>query len=441
MSKLFCYKYTSNKNAQILKSNNSLTIISKDNSNSNGFYTTIYTKQSSYYRIIINAQMLTDNSAFLYCESYNGIRILERNILITKTKNDIHAIFKGINDITKIGLLFTSAGYNNLKVNDFLIQELPYNFDRVFIKSDIIISNYDQIPFITFENYFDINEIFKLNVNNFIIIQKQPHNIDASIKKALGTKNILSNDDVSYFESTNYPTMSVNIDNIITVIPIYKRYDVLKKAIISITEQTVKSKIVLFPSFISDLEYSRLSNCYYCFCPNNPLSLKYNYTSLYCKIYNPYAYLFMGSDDILTKYWIESCLKYFKLYDVVGKTYHYIYNLTDGKKYKNQYKEDRYGIDERLRGKYFIGTGRMITGEFLRKIDYNVFPFSDIKYLDYKSQIELLKKGAEFYNIDKEYGDIICIKGEWECITDIKKYFENDNVIFSEIFEIPFFDL
>jgi hypothetical protein len=439
MSKLFTYKYIPNKNAQIQKSNNSLIIISQNNDKSCGFYTTLFTKQTLYYRIIINAQMISNTEAFLYCESSNNTRILERNIFITKTKNDIHAIFKGINDITKIGLLFSNGGFNNLKLNDFLIQELPYNFDRVFIKNDIIINNYDEIPFITFENYFNLNDILKLDLKNFIIIQNKPSNLEDSIKKAIKNKNMISNNDILYFEQSQYNEDITG--DIITVIPMYKRHDVLNKAIESIKEQTIKSKIVLFPSFINDLNYAIKSGLYFCFCPNNPLSYKYNYTSNYCKIYNPEAYLFMGSDDILTKYWIESCLKYIQNYDVIGKTYHYIYNLEDEKKYKNEYKDDREGIDERLKGKYFIGTGRMISGDFLRKIDYNVFDFNDIKYLDYKSQIKLLDKGARFYNIDKEHGDIICIKGKWECITDIKKYFESKNVIFSEIFEIPFFKL
>ena len=105
------------KNATII-SNSPLTISSKSNLPSSGFYYRFKTSKKKRYQIDIDITLLNGDKGFVYSEN----NIIPRKYIFRKGRSEFKIEFNGIDDHTVCGLLFWNANLNYLlRVDKFSI--------------------------------------------------------------------------------------------------------------------------------------------------------------------------------------------------------------------------------------------------------------------------------------------------------------------------------
>lgn len=205
---------------------------------------------------------------------------------------------------------------------------------------------------------------------------------------------------------------------ILTIIPVLGRHNILKLCIEALLLQTIKTDILLLVSNHDDVNFAKSLNIKYVFVENNPLSFKFQKGVEYAKYLDAKYIMFVGSDDLLTKRWIEECIITMedKELDVVGKNLHYIYDSIRDTRYIRKYVADNLiNIPKNIRKQWCLGSGRLIKNTILEIIDWKLFKKELDRGLDAESGLILHRGGAKFGIINKE--NFLSIRDDWECIT------------------------
>lgn len=232
----------------------------------------------------------------------------------------------------------------------------------------------------------------------------------------------------------NIYNLPLEIKKVITIIPVWGRHFILEQCINSLKETT----IICVVSNLEDRQFARQHGCAFVFVENRPLSRKFQH-AYDCINQSNFkmlitAVMMCGSDDVLSANWIPSCLKEIENgYDYVGKDEHFIYDTNTSITYSLRYREEIPWMPNEFRPFYLLGSGRMISVEFLNKIGWQLYTENKESGLDLSSTVVLYKNGAKHYNIKNNDCFIVSIKKDWDSITGIEKMRNNRSVIFEEI--------
>jgi hypothetical protein len=115
----------------------------------------------------------------------------------------------------------------------------------------------------------------------------------------------------------------------VVIIAFLGRYHVMEENIKSLVGQSLnkitKIGIILVGSTADDKVFllnmvKKYNNIHYIMSPNNPCGAKWQSGVYYAKLFNPLSITILGSDDILSKRYLEIFHKYIRLgYDFIGK--------------------------------------------------------------------------------------------------------------------------
>lgn len=204
--------------------------------------------------------------------------------------------------------------------------------------------------------------------------------------------------------------------DIVVMIPMFRRHHVIKKVFKSLLNQTLPCKILVVVSTTPDKNLCIDENIDYCFANNRPLGNKY-LTGMYeCKKYNPKAVVILGSDDLLSKTYIENAFKNINSnVGLVGTAKWFIFS-SEKEVYSSTYTQ---------KSKHkTVGAGRMYSRTFLDKVRWNIFDSSLNSGLDRKGEL-MVKKHKYKIIIMKKDSYVFSIKGNWDMLhtmDDIIKY-------------------
>jgi len=205
-----------------------------------------------------------------------------------------------------------------------------------------------------------------------------------------------------------------NLYNIVTMVPVHGRHKILSKVLNALKKQSLKTYIVCVTSTKEDYLFCIDQGCIdhvgtvinY---PNKPLSTKHQKALNYIKKLKPNAVMICGSDDILTPNWVNECYTQILLgNDIVGKKYHYIWDVLTNTIYKNIYKAD-----------FHIGAGKMLSSNILFKVQWHMYSFSRNSSLDYYSNLILQTQNPKNYFLTNQDENIISVKKDWKTITSL----------------------
>lgn len=209
--------------------------------------------------------------------------------------------------------------------------------------------------------------------------------------------------------------------NIVVMIPMYKRHNVIKKVFKSLHNQTYPCKILVIVSTTSDKNLCINEGVDYCFSINKPLGNKY-LTGIYeCKKYNPKAIIVLGSDDLLSKKYVEEAFKSLKGSKVglVGTSKWFIFS-SEKEVYSSVYTN---------KSKHkTVGAGRMYSREFLDKVKWNIFDSSLNNGLDLKGEVMTRRHNYKIIIMKKD-AYVFSIKGNWNMLHTMDDIIKNSHLI------------
>lgn len=169
-------------------------------------------------------------------------------------------------------------------------------------------------------------------------------------------------------------------------------------------------EVVLVVTNLSDVR--RLSEFKPLSFNNTPLGSKWQFAVNSARKLNPDILVVCGSDDILHEDYLINALKIIdKGYEFVGVSQWY---MDDG---KNKYKA-WYSLTPHLA----VGSGRVYTKQFLDRINWEIFDVNASRRLDDKAN-EIKKRGYVSTDVDKDGLIITAIKGKWQQLNPINKFF------------------
>ena len=157
-------------------------------------------------------------------------------------------------------------------------------------------------------------------------------------------------------------------ENVVCLIGIWERLELVKINIDLLKKQTMPCKILLIVSSQKDKQFAIQNKVDWIYTDNKPLGRKWQIGLDECKKYNPNAVLINGSDDLLSTNWVKTCYHYIhnKQFDIVGKSNWYLLDLIEKTPYKLMYKN----------ANILLGAGRMISRNILDQVNWNLFPLN-----------------------------------------------------------------
>lgn len=188
--------------------------------------------------------------------------------------------------------------------------------------------------------------------------------------------------------------------DLIILVPVWNRNDILVKCIDDLFKKGLKEKIVYLVSNDNDLDLVRDKNVYYSYSPNNPLGRKFNNLVRLVKNIECKYFMILGSDDTLPDDYIEKSLLLLenKNYSMVGTDTQIIHN--NNNIYKRKYV-NHYNIT--------FGSGRIYRKDMCILFNYKLFHDGINKAIDRsiteKMKSKKLKMGVVDSNIISFYCD------------------------------------
>ena len=266
----------------------------------------------------------------------------------------------------------------------------------------------------------DINELLNESSKN---LTKRIYKLDIDILN-LSYKNYEDVINLPYYSETT----KLNNYEVGCILPFSGRQNMVKLNVELLNKQTIKPAIILTCSNIPDYNFAKnleelYDNVFVNVTLNYPLGKKFYDSAKFAQKMHGLKYLMiLGSDDVLSLNYIESCLNELNNgYDLIGSKKWLMYS-DDYKLYKLSYK-DVVGI--------LLGGGKIYTKKFLDMVDWDIFNQYRPIHLDEHG--EYLFNGT---NLKKTILDndefILSIKGEWGCINTKESLLSNPNRLITE---------
>jgi hypothetical protein len=266
----------------------------------------------------------------------------------------------------------------------------------------------------------DINQLLQESTNN---LTKDIYKLDVD-KLNISYKNYESVINLPYYSETK----KLNNYEVGCIIPFSGRQNIVKLNVELLNKQTIKPAIILTCSNIPDYNFAKnleelYDNVFVNVTLNYPLGKKFNDSTKFAQTLGGLNYLMiLGSDDVLSLNYIESCLNELNNgYDLIGSRKWLMYS-NDYKLHELSYN-DAVGI--------LLGGGKIYTKKFLDMVDWNIFnqyrPIHLDEYGEYLFNDTNLKKTV----LDNDEF-IMSIKGEWGCINTKEALLSNQNRVITE---------
>jgi hypothetical protein len=212
------------------------------------------------------------------------------------------------------------------------------------------------------------------------------------------SKQLISNTMKDFPNKSNIPVI---------FIPIWKRPDIVTINVELLKLQTIKCNIVLGISNDEDLSLAKQLNVDYVFVKNQPLGYKEQVLIEYCRIYNTKYIVYNGSDDYLSLNYVEKLIKYIDNgHNFVGLNNWFIVEQEMNTILKLEYTNENLSI----------GSGRILSGDILDKINWQYYPLDKCKSMDYHS-FNRIKNIVNSKILNDDTLQIISIKDKHDVIS------------------------
>lgn len=204
----------------------------------------------------------------------------------------------------------------------------------------------------------------------------------------------------------------------------------------SITLQNIEhlctmGEVVVTVTNESEFElYDRKTGAYVFKCDNSPLGNKWQTALDKAKLLNPDYIIPVGSDDFLCYNYFDNAKRLIsKGYDFVGVNGWY---MSDGKQhFKSKYK---------LRTDFPAGSGRVFTKKALDACNWQLYERSLNRLLDDKALAQMKNANIKTYisqDQDKDGLKILALKGRWNCLNPLDKFFTSKTIRMHRISSLP----
>lgn len=364
---------------------NNMKIIDTKNTN--------FEKNNYYVNVIRRKQSLAENYKFSY-------------VYPTDVSNNLKLVLDKVDTNVKYRIIFFVSSWDIENIKTFEL-----------VNGDEIISLKSQVDS-TYVNY--ITCIINTNIENIylnISFNQKQHNKNPNGLYLLNKYCIIKTNYNLYNNILNKKKEELNNFNknydFIICIAIWNRHTILKKLVelVNSYEVTFSIGFVLIYSKEDDKNlFPQHNNVHFFYSPNQPLGSKWLSSIYHSQLFNPKAVMILGSDDMVSKEYIIEGFT-----NIILKKYHFCYS-----EYWLTYSAANHVL---FKQKYsqpikILGAGRIISNEFLKKIDYKIYDPTICRGLD--NTFKFLKNdyNARTYII-KELG-ILLYKGNWECISSLK---------------------
>jgi hypothetical protein len=387
------------------------TIIEK-NYDSNYIIDYFFTSDNTNINIMTNGQYIIKiNEEF---------KILHHLILLSNYFDNIKELYNQSNIIPNYhNNIIIQGNYTHYSINNYRkLNNIGMKLEgKILI--DGLSDGYKLFYFIGQNGYIRTKN--KLTYSNHILTSI----IDESNSYSLITDTICNIQKLCYV-SINDLTIEHNykfaLHDIIVIIAFTGRYEIMKKNIMLLKNQSKKCGIILVGSTDEDIEFCKSQDVYYIRCNNKPLGLKWQVGVYYARLFNPESIIILGSDDLLSKNYIKIAYNNIKLgYDMIGIRSWYINN--DGDIYYIKYT-DKINIT--------LGGGRIYSRRILDKINWELFELFIDKGLDDYGYHNVKNNGGKYLdNLEGAY--LTSIKGDWEMINSFDKMKQYEKLGYIEI--------
>jgi hypothetical protein len=170
---------------------------------------------------------------------------------------------------------------------------------------------------------------------------------------------------------------------IVAAIPVNGRHTLIKHTISRLLTRCGVSDVICVGEK-TDREICEKSGAKFEVYDNYPLGRKWNRAFEMTKVLNPDAVLFVGSSDWVSDEWCKTLYPHLENSDLVGKLGCHLLDISRNKRlmYWPGYK---FGLKKRdsSRDNEPIGIGRLLSYEFLKKIDFKPFNHNQDSSLDW----------------------------------------------------------
>ena len=313
------------------------------------------------------------------------------------------------NDNINVTFLIPKYNENNLvKYENYILDNIGSNLNKN-IEIIIVSNKITKLKLIELKKCWDNGYSYrdssvKLNYNLKITLINLKKDININFKILIGIKNSYKNsriinilfdseivriphcnlekynkfiqsriNDNSYLNlinSNDFKNIELEIPKVIAVIPVYGRESLLKYTVRRLYEKNYIYKVIIVGENDSERNVIENEGGIWLQYSNVWLGDKWNIGFKFSKKYKPDAMLFVGSSDWVSQDWIFSSYKYIKEgYGYVGKNDYHMIDISNNEINSNHWLG--YPWEDR---KYeTIGIGRLISREFLEKIEYKPF--------------------------------------------------------------------
>lgn len=306
-------------------------------------------KEIYYFLINLYNNNLTISESYWICDFFDCIKI-----------NDYLSIFNNYKNTNKRELIIIN--------NDVFDHNILVNyFDRIIIinMANAVFDNYKLLL------YYKLSSCDKLII---YLIYLKLNKLDTKFIHSYYYDEFLNYLKNDYF-NINYEYLINFFPKIVAVIPVYKREILLKYTIRRLYFNNKIYKIICVGDKDTDKNIALAENALWIEYSNEHLGKKWNHGFKLSKIFNPDAILFVGSSDWISTNWILKNYKYVQSNNIgyVGKNDFHMLDISNFKILSCHWL----GYINYDRKKETIGIGRLLSKNFLEKINYE--PFNDDK--------------------------------------------------------------
>lgn len=183
----------------------------------------------------------------------------------------------------------------------------------------------------------------------------------------------------------------------------YKREKILDLCLKSLKQQTHPIDVFVVGSNKEEEEVVKENGCFFIHSENKPLSNKWQKGVDFIKEKNVYdALMIVGSDDLLSKKYVEKAIKHTPNFSLIGKSQWFI--LRKSKDYKSNIVDNlyelKYDMPKILEP---LGSGRVYSKAFLDKINWKLFFSGENSLLDTHAFMKIFSLKEKFLIINESY--------------------------------------
>jgi hypothetical protein len=206
---------------------------------------------------------------------------------------------------------------------------------------------------------------------------------------------------------------------VVAVVPTYRRKEVTIAAVKALRTQSVPPEaIIVVGSERGDIEVAAEAGAYYVDHPNYPLSWKIQAGILQAKCFYPEGLLLSGSDDFLSRNWIEVFSQYVEEFDMIGHGIVHMVAIDRG--VPLVVRLEAYKGTDRCREP--IGAGRLFSRRILDRLGWNLFPEGKERGCDAVCFAQLRAANARVFRYENDDVKLLCPKGGWAQINPWSAY-------------------